>query len=169
MKQTNFINQILPLKDKLYRLALSITANPAEAEDIVQETLIKAWDKQNQGQQITSPQAYCLTICRNLAIDRATNKQTTHITLNENQHNHTDNHTPLTNLTLTEAITLLKELTDNLPRIWQDIIYLRDVEGKKYKEIAAELNLSEQQVKVYLFRARQQIKQKYTRINEYGL
>ena len=46
---------------------------------------------------------------------------------------------------------------------------LRDVEGKTYKEIADILKLSEEQVKVNLFRARQKIKQQMTDINEYGL
>ena len=37
MKQIDFRNDILPLKDALYRLALRITLNSTEAEDIVQE------------------------------------------------------------------------------------------------------------------------------------
>ena len=46
---------------------------------------------------------------------------------------------------------------------------LRDFEGKTYKEIASILNISEDQVKVNIFRARQTIKQKYQQIEEYGL
>ena len=41
MKKISFRNDILPLKNELYRLALRITLNPAEAEDVVQETMIK--------------------------------------------------------------------------------------------------------------------------------
>ena len=41
----SFQNDILPLKNQLYRLALRITLDSAEAEDIVQETLIKVWDR----------------------------------------------------------------------------------------------------------------------------
>ena len=37
----NFHHDILPLKDRLFRLALRITLNPAEAEDVVQETMMK--------------------------------------------------------------------------------------------------------------------------------
>jgi len=43
----NFRTDILPLKNQLYRLALRITLNTAEAEDIVQETLIKVWNKRD--------------------------------------------------------------------------------------------------------------------------
>ena len=46
---------------------------------------------------------------------------------------------------------------------------LRDIEGKSYKEIAEILSLTEEQVKINLFRARQRIKQQYTKIENYGL
>ena len=45
MKKISFRDDILPLKDKLYRLALGITFDTAEAEDIVQDTLIKVGGK----------------------------------------------------------------------------------------------------------------------------
>ena len=44
MKIISFKNDVLPLKDILYRLALRITLKHEEAEDIVQETLIKVWN-----------------------------------------------------------------------------------------------------------------------------
>ncbi|MCB0583779.1 MAG: RNA polymerase subunit sigma-70, partial [Phaeodactylibacter sp.] len=40
-----FKQNILPIKNKLYRMALRITANPAEAEDVVQEVFIKVWEQ----------------------------------------------------------------------------------------------------------------------------
>ena len=46
---------------------------------------------------------------------------------------------------------------------------MRDVDGKSYKEIAAALRLTEEQVKVNLFRARQKVKQKFIDIDNYGL
>ena len=44
MQEISFRDDILPLKDKLFRLALRITFNRAEAEDVVQETLIRVWN-----------------------------------------------------------------------------------------------------------------------------
>jgi RNA polymerase sigma-70 factor (ECF subfamily) len=46
---------------------------------------------------------------------------------------------------------------------------LRDIEGKSYKEIADILQITEEQVKINLFRSRQKIKQRYTEIEDYGL
>ena len=45
MKKVSFRNDVLPLKNELFRLALRITLNRAEAEDIVQDTLIKVWNR----------------------------------------------------------------------------------------------------------------------------
>ena len=71
MQEISFRNDILPLKDKLFRLALRITFNRAEAEDVVQETLIRVWNKRDEWPQFGSIEAYCLTVARNLAIDRS--------------------------------------------------------------------------------------------------
>ena len=48
MQEISFRNDILPLKDKLFRLALRITSDRAEAEDVVQETLIRVWNKREE-------------------------------------------------------------------------------------------------------------------------
>ena len=70
MQEIDFRTDILPLKDKLFRLALRITFDREEAEDIVQETLIRVWNKREEWHKIESIEAFCLTIAKNLAIDR---------------------------------------------------------------------------------------------------
>ena len=70
MKKISFAADILPMKNLLYRLALRITMNREEAEDIVQDTLIKVWNKRDDWDNIESIEAFSLTICRNLALDR---------------------------------------------------------------------------------------------------
>ena len=70
MKNVSFRNDILPLKNVLYRMALRITLNHEEAEDVVQETLIKVWNKRDDWQNIDNIEAFSLTICRNLALDK---------------------------------------------------------------------------------------------------
>lgn len=169
MKEISFRNDILPLKDKLYRLALRITFDTAEAEDIVQDTLIKIWDRRDEWAQLKSIEAYCLTTCKNLALDRSRKKEARHIALDESLHSRPDSFTPHESLTTLEGVSILQNILKELPQTQQDIVQLREIEGKNYKEIATILNLSEEQVKVYLFRARQRIKQRYTDIQKYGL
>ena len=58
MQQISFRNDILPLKDKLFRLAFRITLDRAEAEDVVQETLIRVWNKKDEWKQLDSVEAF---------------------------------------------------------------------------------------------------------------
>ena len=70
MKQIDFKQDLLPLKDKIYRMGLRITLNAQEAEDLTQDTLIKAWNQREQLAKVNNIEAFCITICRNMALDR---------------------------------------------------------------------------------------------------
>ena len=83
MKQIDFRNDILPLKDVLYRLALRITLDSAEAEDIVQETMLKLWNRRERWDEIDSIEAFAMTICRNLALDHQKRADSQHASLDE--------------------------------------------------------------------------------------
>lgn len=169
MRKISFRNDILPLKDKLYRLALRITFDSAEAEDIVQDTMIRAWDKRDDWENIESIEAFCLTIARNLAIDRSEKMEARHTELTPETTQMPDSLTPDRQLERDEQLDIIRRLMDELPERQRSIMQLRDVEEKSYKEIADILQLSEEQVKVNLFRARQRIKIKYKEIQDYGL
>lgn len=80
----DFRNDILPLKNQLYRLALRITLDSAEAEDIVQETLIKVWNKHDDWDNIDNIEAFCFTVCRNLALDSLKRQGNHNVSLDEN-------------------------------------------------------------------------------------
>lgn len=169
MQKIDFRTDILPLKDKLFRLALRITFDRAEAEDIVQETMIRVWNKRDEWDGLESVEAYCLTVARNLAIDRSEKKdsQTVELTLEAEQT--PDASSPYDQLVNKERLKLVHRLVGELPEKQRLIMQLRDVEGKSYKEIAEALRLTEEQVKVNLFRARQKVKQKFMNIDGYGL
>ncbi|MFS6554872.1 sigma factor, partial [Parabacteroides distasonis] len=54
MKKIDFRNDILPLKNVLFRLALRITLSREEAEDVVQETMMKMWSLREEWEKIES-------------------------------------------------------------------------------------------------------------------
>lgn len=169
MQKIDFRKDILPLKDKLFRLALRITFDRAEAEDIVQETMIRVWNKRNEWDELGSVEAYCLTVARNLAIDRSEKKDSQTVELTIEAEQTPDASSPYDRLVNKEWLKLVHRLVGELPEKQRLIMQLRDVEGKSYKEIAAALRLTEEQVKVNLFRARQKVKQKFIDIDNYGL
>ena len=169
MHKISFREDILPLKDKLFRLALRVTLNRAEAEDIVQDALIKVWSKREEWRKWESIEAYCLTVTRNLSIDRLQKKENQTEALSTESDRATNDKNPQEELINNEQMLLIHRLMNQLPDKQRTIMHLRDIEGKNYKEIATILNISEEQVKVNLFRARQKIKQWYLEIDKYGL
>ena len=169
MQEISFRNDILPLKDKLFRLALRITLNRAEAEDVVQDTMIRVWNKRDEWQQFESVEAYCLIVAKNLAIDRSQKKDAQNVELSPEMAEEADTSGPYDRLVNNERMKIIHRLIDELPEKQRLIMQLRDIEGESYKDIAKVLQLTEEQVKVNLFRARQKVKQRYIEIDEYGL
>ncbi|SET20282.1 RNA polymerase sigma factor [Prevotella sp. kh1p2] len=170
MKDISFRNDVLPLKNVLYRLALRITLNREEAEDIVQDTLIKVWNKREDWNEIESIEAFSLTICRNLALDRLKKAENQNDSLDETPTERADQASnPYEEMIQKDRISLVRRLVDGLPEKQRSCMQLRDFEGKPYKEIATILGISEEQVKVNIFRARQTIKQRFKEYDDYGL
>lgn len=169
MQKISFRNDILPLKDKLFRLALCITRNREEAEDIVQDTMLRVWNRREEWNVWETVEGFCLTICRNLAIDRSQKMDARHVELSPEVTELPDMAAPDKLMERDERLGLLHRLIAELPEKQRTILQLRDVEGKSYKEIAEILQLTEEVVKVNLFRARQRIKLKYNEIDTYGL
>ncbi len=171
MKKIDFRTDVLPLKNELYRLALRITLNPAEAEDTVQDTMVRVWHRREQWDEIESIEAFCLTICRNLALDKAKKMEAQNTPLDDSHdppdHSYASN--PEEQTVQHDRIELVRRLINSLPEKQRSCIQLRDIEGKSYKEIAAVMDISEQQVKINIFRARQAIRQKYSETENYGL
>ena len=169
MQEISFRDDILPLKDKLFRLALRITFDRAEAEDVVQDTMIRVWNKREEWTQFGSIEAYCLTVAKNLAIDRSQKKEAQNVELTPEMEEESEISGPYDQLVNNERMSIIHRLINELPEKQRLIMQLRDIEGESYKEIAKILNLTEEQVKVNLFRARQKVKQRYLEIDEYGV
>ena len=169
MQEISFRDDILPLKDKLFRLALRISFDRAEAEDVVQDTMIRVWNKREEWTQFGSIEAYCLTVAKNLAIDRSQKKEAQNVELTPEMEEESEISGPYDQLVNNERMSIIHRLINELPEKQRLIMQLRDIEGESYKEIAKILNLTEEQVKVNLFRARQKVKQRYLEIDEYGL
>ena len=162
---------MLPLKDELFRLALRITLNRAEAEDVVQETMLKVWNRREQWAELDSIEAFCLTICRNLALDKMKRMDNQSQTLDDS-HDPPDlsyGANPEEQAMQQDRIQLIRRLIDQLPEKQRVCMQLREFEGKSYKEIAQIMEISEELVKVSIFRARQTLRQRYIKSEQYGL
>ncbi len=170
MKEISFRNDVLPLKNKLFRLALRITLNREEAEDVVQDTLIKVWNSRDKWQDIDSIEAYSLTIAHNLSLDRIKKMDNQNGSLEEEKTERLDpSYTPSERMIQKDKLDIVRRIIDELPEKQRSCLQLRDIEGKAYQEIAGILGITVEQVKINIFRARQTVKQRFQRFDRYGL
>lgn len=165
-----FQNRVLPTKNKLFRFALRFLGNEEEAKDIVQEVFIRVWNGREQMQQVENWEAWCMRITRNLSLDRIRliNRKQTRPIEESLSIAHADL-TPYQSTEMEENMQKITQMIDALPEKQRQVIHLRDVEGYSYQEICDILDLDMNQVKVTLFRARNAVREKLTKIDAYGL
>lgn len=159
------------MKDKLYRFALRFLNDEDEARDVVQEVLIKVWNKRENMDQLENMEAWCMRITRNLSLDKlkSKHKKQTDPLKEGFDMSSADHETPYRRTEMTDTMKTIAHFIQALPDKQRQVIQLRDVEGYSYQEISEIMEIDMNQVKVNLFRARKAVKENLLNINAYGL
>jgi len=142
-------NQCVDLHaDNLYRFILKNVKDKDKAKDVVQDTYEKLWLKVSDVPS-TNAKSYMFTTAYRTMIDmfRRDKKQTR---MEEGEFDEMLSHKKQ----YSDLKVILNEAVNKLPEIQRMVVMLRDYEGYSYKEIGEITNLTESQVKVYIFRAR---------------
>lgn len=155
----------LPFKDKLYRFALNIVGNTYDAEDIMQELLIKIWNRIDQYNEIENKEAWCMTVTRNMAIDKTRNRREASQDISDFHYLRDSDDTQDKKLEDAERFGSIMALVNQLPEKQRMILHLRDVEGYTYQEIADMTESTLDFVKVSLHRARKTLKDELLKRN----
>jgi RNA polymerase sigma-70 factor (ECF subfamily) len=137
--------------DNIYRFALKHLKNEMSAKDVVQETFMKVWIKHEEVAH-EKVKSYLFTTAYHAILDWV-NKEKRNGDFEKVEHTATSEFSISFDLE-----KILNEALDKLPEIQKTVVLLRDYEGYNYAEIAEITELSESQVKVYIFRARQALK-----------
>jgi len=170
-KRASFEREALVHLDAMYRVALRLTGNPADAEDLVQEATLRAyrsWDRFTLG---TNAKGWLLTILRNLFI---------------NEYRRRRRHPETVDLDTIEPFAVFENVqedpqgaffdrivdeevlraVDELPEVFREAVMLSDVEGLSYEEIAKVLDVPVGTVKSRLYRGRRMLQ---TKLYEYAV
>ena len=168
MSTEQFQKDILPFQDKMYRYALSIVYDVDLAKDIVQEVFLKIWKKRDQLSQINNKEAWCIRVTRNMALDKLKLAHRKNVGLEFAANHFVSTLNPEGLAEEKDLVAAIYEMMQDLSEQQREIFRLRDLLGYSNKEIKELLNLSDSQVKVNLFRARQKIKLKLGKLINYG-
>ncbi len=170
MDVSRFKAEVLPLKNKLYRFALGIVKDEELAKDVVQECMIKVWEKRSDIELVQNLEAWCMQITRNKALDKLRSKHVKKTDLFEVElDTRKERDTPYVVAERGDLMVRIKGLIADLPNRQREVMQLRDIEGFSYKEIADMLEIDINLVKTNLFRARRKLKESLMKVDAYGL
>ncbi len=167
MDLKGYKRDILPLKDKLFRLALRILGNHADAQDAVQDVLIKTWQDRHQLKLVANVEAWIFRMTRNRSIDliRARKKNNCEIEQAYGLASH--QRSPLEKTESQDIQDRIRKVIAQLPEQQKMVIHLREIEGLTYQEIADVLDITMAQVKIIIFRGRKQLKKELINLHKY--
>ena len=139
------------------------------SKDVVQETMIKAWEKRNDLLSIQNLEAWCMTLTRNFSLDKMRSKHHKTMALIESFDQENNEQSPYKMAELGNIMEVIEKFVGNLPLKQNETFQLRDIEGFSYQEISVITGYSVNDVKVNIFRARKTIRTNLLKLNSYGL
>jgi RNA polymerase sigma factor (sigma-70 family) len=168
MTQTEFLNIVLPFKDKVFRLAKRLLVSTEEAEDATQEVLIKLWNNQSKFEEFKNVEAFSMTMTKNFCLDKLKSKQAQNLKIVHS--NYQDHNISLQkDIENKDSLDWVGRIIADLPEQQKMVIQLRDIEQYELDEISDMLDMNNTAVRVALSRARKTIREKLTNTHSYGI
>jgi RNA polymerase sigma-70 factor (ECF subfamily) len=167
MKQAEFLNVVMPFKDKLFRLAKRLLISTEEAEDATQEVLLKLWAKNQVMDSYKNVEAFAMTMTKNFCLDRLKSKQAGNLTLVHS--NYSDNSSLQSEIEAKDSMEWVEKILDELPEQQKMVLQLRDVEEYDFDEIGELLDMQPTAIRVSLSRARKTVREKLMQKHSYGI
>lgn len=164
-----FQHKILPLKNKLFRFALSVVANKELAEDLVQDAYVKLWKSRSQLTEVRNIEAWTMRMVKNLCIDHFRGSRSYMGIVADGMDMMDKGAAPDKVAEQKDELEILEEIVKRLPEQQRMVFQLREVEEYSYKEIAEILEISMDSVKVNIHRARKFIRAELVKVVNYGL
>lgn len=155
MTRQEYHSAVTEYSHRLYRYVVKCLRNTDDSRDIVQDSFAKLWENRKSVEWKKS-KAWLFTTAHNALINHLKKQGRTSFF----EEGKLDRMQTVNDARKFEIKETVDQLVNTLPPVQRSILLLRDLEGYDYKEIGTILDLTESQVKVYLFRARQKMKEK---------
>ena len=161
MNQETFKNTVFVLKDEMYRFAKRFLVSSDEAQDLVQDLMMKFWQKKDElaGLNIKS---YALKCVKNECLNKLK-----HEIVKQNFADFQLHRSELYKMEVNNLKEKIINFINELPEKQKMVIHLKDVEEYEVSEISEVLEMEENAVRVNLMRARQKVKEQITQLMNY--
>ena len=168
MNQKDFLNKVMPFKDKVYRLAKRLLVSGDEAEDATQELYFKLWKNREKIETYDNVEAYAMRMTKNYCLDQLKSKRAGNLKLIHS--NYKDENISLQKeIEVNDEVDIVKELMKDLSEKQRMIVQLRDIENYEFEEIGKILNMEPTAIRVALSRARKALREKLIKKQQYGI
>jgi RNA polymerase sigma-70 factor (ECF subfamily) len=168
MNQKEFLNKVLPFKNKAYRLAKRLLVSSDEAEDAIQELYLKLWNNKTKIESYDNVEAYAMMMTKNYCLDQLKSKRASNLKLVHS--NYKDESSALQNeIEVEDSTNIIKKMIDDLPEKQRMIVQLRDIENYEYHEIAIVMDMEPTAIRVALSRARKILRVKFIKQQNHGI
>ena len=155
MTQKTFEKTILRLKEQLYRFAFSILKDQEEAQDAVQEVVLRLWKKKDELDETRNLTSFCMSMIHNYCLDIIRKQKQLKNYTQSNSASEMEN----PNHEQADLIAKIKSELKNLPLQQRIVIELKDFQGYDYEEIIEMLDLSVNAIRVNVSRGRKRLYQ----------
>ena len=160
MELKQFKIDILPLRDKLLNYARKLTEDPSDAEDAVQEVMLKLWNMRQKLEEYRSLEALAMTMTHHQCMDIWRTKRPDALSLDQVQAP-SQSATPECLLEEKDEFRLMREIIDSLPTLQRTIIQMKDVQEYETEEIAEITGCNREAIRSNLSRARKKVREIY--------
>lgn len=161
MKTTTFAQNLLSIQTELFHFAFKLTADREEANDLLQETSLKALDNEEKYTSETNFKGWVYTIMRNIFINnyRKVLRDQTYVDQTDNQfYLNQGNNLAEDSLEGSYDLKEIRRTVNKLPKEYR-IPFMMYVSGFKYREIADKLGLPLGTVKSRIYFTRQRLQE----------
>lgn len=165
MNLERFKSEIVSLRPKLFSFAYKMTEDKEEAEDSVQEALLRLWKMREQIDALDNPAGFAVQITKNICIDKLRIRKRTYNA--EEYLIESNDNTPYQQTERENSVSIVKQIIESLPELQRLVIRMRDIEGYELTEIAEITGTDISAVRVNLSRARKKVKDRFISLNNY--
>lgn len=164
MSPKEFKQRFMPYHRMLYRVAFVLTGNMQDAEDLLQDTFLRIWQKREHFTEETTNEAYLIILMKNLYLDKARLKRLDTSTALEDCDEPMDTNSPDTKTERRNEAFLMKELIERLPQRERDIMTMYLIDELSYEEMESATGLRQGNLRQIVMRTREKLKEQFTKI-----